>query len=231
MGKSFGLLHRIFSFSRGSKRSGSNFDYLNPDEYGRDPDSQDPDETLHLTGSVRTTGGIGGLGRGITNAASEMNRSNTAATDKKGGENGMKKRLLRRASLSASDLLSWGHEKSTKLVTSEGGQSGFGSPRPRNKEARKVSNRPSRADIEGRYERQHAEHGQKDNISHYNDRVVEGLAIGNGGSKRGRRGDRYLGSKEDEDLTRLLRTSSTNYRVISETDYRDMDPMGTLSQL
>jgi hypothetical protein len=60
---------------------------------------------------------------------------------------------------------------------------------------------------------------------------VEGLAIGNGGSKRGRRGDRYLGSKEDEDLTRLLRTSSTNYRVISETDYRDMDPMGTLSQL
>jgi hypothetical protein len=232
MGKSFGLLHRIFSFSRGSKRSGSNFDILNTNEHGQDPDTQDPDETLHQNGSIRTTGGIGGLGRGITNAASEITRSNTAATNNKGGENGLRKRLLRRASLSASDLLSWGHEKSTKRVTSKDTQNGFGPPvsSTHNNKAREISKQPLRTGLEGTHETHHGipELGLKNNISHYNNRVVEGLALGNGSSKRGKQDNRHLASKENEDLTRLLRTSSANYRVISETDYRDMDPLGTL---
>lgn len=230
MGKPFGLLNRIFSFSKASKRNGSNFDQLNPTEYGQEHDIHDPDETLHLTGSVRTTGGIGGLGKGITNAASEVGRSNTRLADEKGA--GLRKRLLRRASMSASDLLSWGYEKTAKhesQITAEGALQKHRT-RPLNKEP--DPNTILDETIEKPHHEHHepARHGQKNNISQYNDRVIKGLALSNGSGGRGKRGDQSLPTRpqDSEELTRLLRTSSSNYRVIRETDYRDMDPLGPL---
>jgi len=228
MGKPFGLLHRIFSFSRGSKQSATN---LTPDEHGRHPRNQDPDQTPPL--SYGTTGGVGSLGRGITNAPGETRHSSTAITNDKEGENGLRKRLLRRASLSASDLLSWGHEKSVKRATSQSGApKRFGSSHSHLNKGRESSNQPLRINIDVKCDENHdiPKLGQRDDGSHYNNRVVAGLALSNGSSQRGKRGegDLHEQMQGNEDLTRLLRSSSANYRVISETDYRDMAPLGRL---
>lgn len=220
MSKPFSILNRIFSFSKGSKRNRSNADRLiSTTEHGEEPDSHDPDDALHPSGSVRTTGGIGGLGKGITNAASEIGRSNTrAAADRKGGEMGFRKRLLRRASMSASDLLSWGYEKNTRHESREHHQKDF---KPRETSGHLFGEEPDQP------QNLHQGHDDHDNNPHPNNRMVVGPTPNNGGNERYNEADgaTHTRSQEGEELTRLLRSSSANYRIIRETDYRDMDPL------
>lgn len=200
MGKPLGLLHRIFSFSKASKRSNTKFDLLQPaDEHGRTHEHEDP---LLAAGSIRTTGGIGGHGRGITNTASEM----TPGKPLKDGERGMKKRRLKRASLSASNLLSWGQDRAdkTERIPSNGSQDLVD----------KVSKGNEAGITTSTNERMHC--GTPKASKHVESEDHEDNRSSSGRRESGR----------DEQFTRLLRSSSTNYKVISETDYRTLDPIG-----
>lgn len=221
MGKPFGLLKRILSISKASKRSeDGNFDRRTStnelgQELSRTARKKDEEEEYVLAGSVRTTGGIGGLGNGITNAASEiMGPSRAASTGGwKGADHGrgMKKRRLKRASLSASNLLSWGQERVTtpgKRILSENMYSrGHHAPdrighpglQDRNETARMAT-----------FPSMNQEWGHAQGTS---DKFV----------------DRDAASSQvlaDEQFTRVLRSSSSNYKIINKVDYWNLGPIG-----
>lgn len=260
------LLTRIFSFS---KRSRPNLD---PD-FNPIPDAEVEglgvcaESVLDPVGSIRTTGGIGGLGKGITNVYSQLpnkgskgkstmrsgilgsytrrigraprSTSGPVTNDpalvtsqdedanlnldaKESGGIGMRKRRLRRASLSASNLLSWGmnqNENGSNDPVKETAPSSNRTRKPKESEKPTHLRTPSGYDKETdndplRREKKGSELRSK-NLSHHE-------RHGENRSSVGRRGQ-----DPEEQLTRLLRNSSTNYKVISEIDYKAFGPIGT----
>lgn len=203
MGKPFGLLHRILSFSKGSKRSKSHFQSDNVDEHGAAAPNEEPNDNHQITVAVRTTRSINGLITGTQNVQNDIADIEIPTIVSKRCEKGMKKRRLRRASLSASNLLSWGYERDVKHAE-PGGQDepckvdNPGSPRGEEGWKGQYNSKPDFFDTGKRpcSPKQRVEHTQP---------------------KRQ--------TMDDESFTRLLRSSSTNYRVINETDFRALAPI------
>lgn len=248
------LLNRIFSFSKKS-RPQHDPDF-NPSLQG---ENDAAGSFVDPAGSIRTTGGIGGLGRGITNTASQLQPTSYPKGSKgklgKGGsilgsytkrigrvprstsgpvtndpalvisqdedtqqdtkEKGMRKRRLRRASLSASNLLSWGQPQVEQDITAltRGNASSSLANRKEKDESRL---RPSSAyDKAGdkdpfRHEAKHSDFNPEHAPQNIDDMNIIRRK-----------------QESEEQLTRLLRNSSTNYRIISETDYKAFGPIGT----
>jgi hypothetical protein len=220
MGKPLALLHRIFSFSKASKRSNGRFDQLpSANEHGEgiEREHEHDEDQLLATGSIRTTGGIGGLGRGITNAVSEMTNGSA-----KGRERGMKKRRLRRASLSASNLLSWGQDR---VVKTGGRIPSDGSLEPVAAQKEELQDEGPKRIEPGQYRSVPSGHGNE-----HPQHLKQGREISKHVGTQKQEGNHLSpGRKQtrgDEQFTRLLRSSSANYKVISETDYRALDPIG-----
>ncbi|KAG8835070.1 hypothetical protein FRC17_005423 [Serendipita sp. 399] len=198
MGKPLGILHRIFSFSKGSKRSKDLFDPGAVNEHGHhvDPD----DEGQGQTGTVRTTGGMGGLGMGITNVDSEIAGKPLGASSKSSGR-GMKKRRLRRASLSASNLLSWGQERGISSYAS--------SSIHRDDKAHRLS--------------PHETQGPGAPSGPHFSRSLPRKATSPGPELPHEARSKQL--EAEEKFTRLLRSSSTKYRVLSEQNFGEIAPI------
>ncbi|PVF97121.1 hypothetical protein CPB86DRAFT_786301 [Serendipita vermifera] len=222
MGKPFGLLKRILSISKASKRSeDSNLDRRTSanelgQELSRTNRTKDDDDGYILAGSVRTTGGIGGLGSGITNAASEITGPSRAASTSgwKRGDHvgGMKKRRLKRASLSASNLLSWGQERVNtpgKRILSESGRTEGHQGLPNNApgslgfQKYNETNRPATMSSEHQARRRaESTHDGPVNKDTASSQVLA-----------------------DEQFTRILRSSSSNYKILNKVDYWNLGPI------
>lgn len=241
MGKPLGLLQRIFSFSKNSKHSSTPLDLLrSADEHGQ------PVDEVNYEGATgrnaHTIGGIGGLGNGITTSSSNFSPLISSASAK--GRNGIKKQRLRRASLSASNLLSWGHEKvgkSTLNISSDG-------PHERVESCINVSQSTSSVDgtTEGHSGSQDGnvacEQVVKRKDTHY--KRSRDSKMSNGYAHYVKRADNDSNTREmrpiekpstieekleangSDQFTRLLRSSSAKYKVIRETDFRDLTPIG-----
>lgn len=225
MGKPLALLHRIFSFSKASKRSDARFDLLpSANEHGQGIDGENEHEDqLLATGSIRTTGGIGGLGRGITNTVSEMAPATLTNGSVKRRERGMKKRRLRRASLSASNLLSWGQDR---VVKAGGRTPSDGSLKHTAAQKAELLDEGHKRIEPGQYRSGPSGHGNKEHLQHFKQDKETSKHVGDQKQEGSHINSGHKQTRGDEQFTRLLRSSSANYKVISETDYRALDPIG-----
>ncbi|KAG8830034.1 hypothetical protein FRC18_008731 [Serendipita sp. 400] len=203
MGRPLGILQRIFSFSKGSKRSKDLLDGDLVNEHGHNVDADDDD--LRRTATVRTTGGIGGLGMGITNTESEIVTKPLGSSSSKSGGRGMKKRRLRRASLSASNLLSWGQDR------------GISSQVP-----------PSihRDDKDVTWQENVAQDSREPHEQHGGSSSSGVAQMEEPPSLDPKIGARKKQLEAEERFTRILRSSSTKYKVISEQHLDEITPIG-----
>ncbi|KAG8771915.1 hypothetical protein FRC15_003084 [Serendipita sp. 397] len=202
MGRPLGILQRIFSFSKGSKRSKDLFDGDLVNEHGHNVDADDDD--LRRTATVRTTGGIGGLGMGITNTESEIVTKPLGSSSSKSGGRGMKKRRLRRASLSASNLLSWGQDRGISSQV----------PPSIHRDDKDVTWQENVAQDS---REPHEQHGgsSSSGVAQMEEPPFLDTKIG----------ARKKQLEAEERFTRILRSSSTKYKVISEQHLDEITPI------
>jgi hypothetical protein len=128
----------------------------------------------------------------------------------------MKKRRLRRASLSASNLLSWGQDR---VVKAGGRIPSDGSLEPVAAQKEELQDEGYKRIEPGQYRSVPNSHGNE-----HPQHLKQDKEISEHVGTQKQEGRKQ--TQGDEQFTRLLRSSSANYKVIRETDYRAFDPIG-----